>query len=335
MCKEFGLAKAFFCGQNCFKASWPTHKIKHNPLDPNYNYTGKLRPGIVTPLRYVPPEILRPDYAATGTPFEEEADSGHIPIYTNEEMDMIRASCRLGRRTLDLAHSLVAPGVTTEEIDRRVHEFIIDNNAYPSPLNYYKFPKSVCTSPNEVICHGIPDMRPLKSGDVLNIDVTVYLNGYHGDLNETYLVGDVDDDARRLVEGSYQCTHRAIAAVKPGIEYKKFGHIIQKTAEEFGLTVNRNYCGHGVGRMFHCAPNVPHYANNGAKGKVRAGHVFTIEPMVNLGQQGDDTWPDDWTAVTVDGKWSAAFEHSMVATATGVEVMTARFEDSPPLEISV
>lgn len=181
----------------------------------------------------------------------------------------------------------------------------MSNGAYPSPLNYYNFPKSVCTSPNEVICHGIPDMRPLKNGDILNIDVTVYLNGYHGDLNETYLVGDVDDESRRLVEGAYYCLDAAINAVRPGLEYKRLGQIITKTADEYGFSVNRSYCGHGVGRMFHCAPSVPHYKNNNAKGKVRAGHVFTIEPMINIGQQADETWPDDWTAVTVDGKRSA------------------------------
>jgi methionyl aminopeptidase len=218
---------------------------------------------------------------------------------------MIRASCLLARQTIDLAHSMAKPGVTTDEIDVAVHDFIIANGAYPSPFNYYKFPKSVCTSVNEVICHGIPDSRPLKNGDILNCDVTVYLNGYHGDLNETYLIGTVDAETRRLVETAYACIMAAIDTVKPGLEYKKLGNTITKVAESAGFTVNRTYCGHGVGRMFHCAPTVPHYAKNNAPGKMRPGHVFTIEPMINAGHQQDQTWPDNWTAVSIDGKRSA------------------------------
>ncbi len=206
----------------------------------------------------------------------------------------------------------------------QIHEAIIARGAYPSPLNYHCFPKSICTSLNEVICHGIPDFRPLQDGDIVNLDVSVYYNGYHSDLNETFLVGPVDDDGRRLVETSFRCLAAAIEMVKPGTLYRDFGTAISKVAKAAGCSVVNTYCGHGIGTLFHTAPNVPHYAKNKAKGILQPGHIFTIEPMINLGNYRDVLWPDGWTAVTSDGKRSAQFEHTILVTETGCELLTAR-----------
>ena len=204
--------------------------------------------------------------------------------------------------------------------------------AYPSPLNYNHFPKSLCTSVNEVICHGIPDQRVLQDGDILNLDISLFHEGYHGDLNETYYVGDKarsNPDNVRLIETTRECLEKAIAHVKPGIPIKDFGDIIEKHAKTRNLSVIKTYCGHGINTLFHGAPNVPHYGKNKAVGKCRPGMAFTIEPMISLGSYKDKTWPDDWTAVTVDGTRSAQFEHTLLVTEEGVEVLTARLPNSP------
>jgi len=241
-----------------------------------------------------------------------------------EELEDMRVACRLGREVLDEAAAVVGPGVTTDEIDRVVHEASVDRECYPSPLNYYQFPKSCCTSVNEVICHGIPDMRPLQSGDICNVDVTVFHRGYHGDLNETIFVGEVSEKAKDLVVNTWECLEKAIETVKPGMKYRDVGNVIQKHATTGSYSVVRSYCGHGIHKLFHCAPNVPHYAKNKAVGVMKPGHVFTIEPMISEGVWGDQTWPDNWTSVTQDGKLSAQFEQTMVVTDTGVDVLTAR-----------
>ncbi len=203
--------------------------------------------------------------------------------------------------------------------------------SYPSPLNYCHFPKSVCTSVNEVICHGIPDHRPLKDGDILNIDVTLYHGGFHGDLNETYYVGTAaqDPDNIRVIEASRNCLDESIKMVKPGALFRDYGNTIEKIAKSYNCQVVKTYCGHGVNQLFHTTPNVPHYAKNKAIGEAKPGMCFTIEPMITLGSYKDKTWPDDWTSVTVDGKKTAQFEHTLLVTETGVEVLTARLENSP------
>ena len=188
--------------------------------------------------------------------------------------------------------------------------------------------KSVCTSVNEVICHGIPDYREIKDGDIVNIDVTTFNGKYHGDLNETFLVGNVDDDGKKLVKTAFECLQKALKMVKPGILYRDLGALIHKTATASGCSVNRTYCGHGIGSLFHTAPNIPHYNKNKAKGIMKPGHVFTVEPMINLGVQADKTWHDNWTAVTSDGKRSAQFEHTVLVTQSGCEILTAR-KDEP------
>jgi len=247
------------------------------------------------------------------------------------EIECIRVACRLGREILDIAGKMARPGVTTEAIDKVVHEETIKRNAYPSPLNYKFFPKSCCTSVNEVICHGIPDYRPLEEGDIVNIDVSVYYKGVHGDLNETFLVGKVDEESKRLVKTTYESLMNAVAEVRNGTLVRDIGNVIAKTVQPQGFQIVKSYCGHGVGKLFHCPPTVPHYSKNKAVGVLRPGMIFTIEPMINAGTWRDETWPDKWTSVTTDGKRSAQFEHTLLVTETGCEILTARTASSVPL----
>lgn len=284
-------------------------------------------------MRAVPEHIERPDYAEKGIPISEQQvrSEREIPFYSDEELLKIRYSSLLVRQCLDMVNNMIRPGLTTEEIDIAVHEFCIERNAYPSPLNYYNFPKSVCTSVNEVICHGIPDSRPLENGDICNVDVSIYYEGFHGDANETYLVGEVSEASKQLVRTTYEGFMEAIESCRPNLKYREIGNVISRYVEGRGYSVVKSYTGHGVGRMFHCAPSVPHYANNKVPGVMRPGHVFTIEPMINMGAWKDQLWQDKWTSVTQDGQRSAQFEHTLLLTETGVEVLTGRLPESPPL----
>ena len=229
---------------------------------------------------------------------------------------------------LDEAGKAIAPGVTGDKIDEVVHNACMERECYPSPLNYYGFPKSCCVSVNEVVCHGIPDFRPFEEGDIVNVDVTVYHRGLHADLNETFFVGKVDDKGRELVDCAYQALYKAIRACKPGMRYRDIGGIIEEYCDARGFAVVRTYTGHGIGTLFHCVPNVPHYDGNRAVGVMQPGHVFTIEPMINEHGHDDVLWPDDWTAVTVDGGRSAQFEETLLVTETGVEILTQRTHGS-------
>jgi methionyl aminopeptidase len=249
--------------------------------------------------------------------------------YSPEQINVLRETCVVARGALDAVVRAARVGVTTEELDKICHAYITAHGGYPSPLNYYNFPKSCCTSVNEVICHGIPDARPLQDGDVLNVDVTAYLRGYHGDLNETVCVGNCDEKSKKLLMTAYKCLFRAIEGVKPGARYRDIGEEVTRVAHRRDASVVKSYCGHGIGTLFHCAPNVPHYARNKAAGAMRAGMTFTIEPMVNEGSRGVKTWPDGWTAVTADGRRSAQYEHTLLVTEGGVDVLTARNEKSP------
>lgn len=318
----WGLGKTGHTNQGALYDPWP-----------EFVFTGKLRPWPVTPKRAVPDNIARPDYAedAKGTPFSElEArGSSYIKQLSDEDQEGLRVACKLGREVLDVAAAAVEVGVTTEEIDRLVHEATIDRDCYPSPLNYYQFPKSCCTSVNEVICHGIPDKRPLQDGDIVNADITVYHNGFHGDVNETFFVGKPDEASKKLVKVTWECLDYAIKTVKPGVRYREIGNAIQKHAQHNGFSVVRSYCGHGIHRLFHTAPSVPHYAKNKAVGVMKPGHTFTIEPMISEGTWRDVIWPDNWTAVTQDGRRSAQFEHTLLVTDTGVDVLTKRESGIP------
>ncbi|CAE6420649.1 unnamed protein product [Rhizoctonia solani] len=296
----------------------------YNPF-PNFNFTGPLRPVYpLSPRRIVPPDIPRPDYAEDGIPRSEVKALGSPPkILTVEQQESMRIVCRLAREVLDIAASAIRPGITTDDLDAIVHEETIKRDAYPSPLNYRNFPKSLCTSVNEVICHGIPDQRKLEEGDIINLDVSVYYKGYHADLNETYPVGKVSEESQKLMQTARQCLDAAIAICKPGTLFRDLGKVIEPTAKAQGCSVVRSYTGHGINDLFHPAPTILHYAKNKSVGTMRPGMCFTIEPMINLGTWEDDHWPDNWTCVTVDGKRSAQFEETLLITETGVEVLTA------------
>ncbi|URE39442.1 Heat shock protein [Musa troglodytarum] len=285
----------------------------------------------ISKRRLVPDGIEKPDWAIDGIPRTElNSDLQYIvEIKTPEQIERMRETCRIAREVLDAAARIIQPGITTDEIDEVVHQATIAAGGYPSPLNYNFFPKSCCTSVNEVICHGIPDARKLKDGDIVNVDVTVYYKGVHGDLNETFFVGEVDEASQQLVRCTYECLEKAISIVKPGVRFREVGEVISRHAQMSGFSVVKSFCGHGIGELLHCAPNIHHYGRNKAVGIMKAGQTFTIEPMINAGVWRDRLWPDGWTAVTADGKRSAQFEHTLLVTETGVEVLTARLPSSP------
>jgi len=245
-----------------------------------------------------------------------------IRVHGPEDFESMRRAGRLGAETLDYIIPFVVPGVTTGELDRLCHEFIIEHDAIPAPLNYRGFPKSICTSVNHVVCHGIPGDKRLRDGDIVNIDVTVILDGWHGDTSRMFTIGDVSRKARRLIDVTYDAMMRGIAVVKPGATVGDIGHAIQIYAEAERYSVVRDFCGHGLGRVFHDAPNVVHYGRPGEGPMLREGMFFTVEPMINLGRYEVKILSDGWTAVTKDRSLSAQFEHSIGVTAAGYEIFT-------------
>jgi len=260
--------------------------------------------------------------------------AGDVEIMDPRMLERMRASCTLAAECLVMVGAHVRPGITTDEIDRLVHQWIVSRDAYPSPLNYRPsgagrpYPKSVCTSVNEVVCHGIPGKRVLKSGDIVNVDVTTYFRGYHGDTSATFYVGDPDTEAKHLVETCRLSLEAGIAQVKHDARIFDIGAAIQELAEKRGCSVVRDYVGHGVGREFHMAPQIPHYrpepGTNLRNMRLKAGMVFTIEPMINVGDYATEVLEDDWTVVTLDRKLSAQFEHTVLVTRSGCEVLTSR-----------
>jgi methionyl aminopeptidase len=275
-----------------------------------------VRAGRLSPDRAVPANIPRPPYAPDAPAF--------LPAIPPDELaDRMRAAGRAGREILLELSDAVEVGMTTDELDRICHDACIARGGYPSPLHYKGFPKSLCTSVNEVICHGIPDDRRLLDGDIVNCDVTIYLNGVHGDCNATFFVGDVDDEGRRLVQVTKEALWKGIDQVRPGARLYEVGRAIQTHAEAAGFGVVRSFVGHGVGEEFHTAPAVLHYFDPSNDLVLTPGLTFTIEPMINEGSwELGRIWPDGWTAPTRDGSRSAQFEHSLLVTATGVEVLT-------------
>ncbi|MEM7170288.1 MAG: type I methionyl aminopeptidase [Pseudomonadota bacterium] len=249
-------------------------------------------------------------------------EGGYL-VHGDEGFEGMRQAGRLAAETLDMITPAVKPGVTTLELDRICHEFILANNAIPAPLNYRGFPKSICTSVNHVVCHGIPSAdKRLNDGDILNIDVTVILEGWHGDTSRMFYVGKPSVKARRLVETTYEALMRGIEAVKPGAHLGDIGEAIQSFAESRRFSVVRDFCGHGLGQIFHDAPSVLHYGRAGTGPVLRAGMFFTIEPMINAGKYDVKILQDGWTAVTRDTQLSAQFEHSIAVTDTGYEIFT-------------
>ena len=349
-CISYNMKDTFFCDQECFKSYWKIHNLLHKRhkeikdfIPPKFNYTGNMRPHYVSPQFNFPKNIPPPDYYLTGIPLSEKAAYANPNFYINtpEQIKIMREACRLGREVLDLAGHAVRVGITTDEIDLIVQQACIDRNVYPSPLNYRDYPKSCCTSVNEIICillekilnlflgHGIPDARPLQDGDIINIDVSIFYKGMHSDLNEMYCVGNVSNEGKRLLKVAHDCLFAAIEQVKPKALIRDFGGYIQDHVSKFGYDVVRNYCGHGVGTNFHCPPNIPHYKKNKTIGFCKPGMTFSIEPMINIGTWRDVTWPDDWTSATEDGKLSAQYEHTLLVTEDGVDILTKRNENSP------
>ncbi len=296
----------------CWCGSGRKYKRCHR-ADHNRVLAGKL-----SPRREVPPHIRRPDYAEHGRPQRVDEPMVKSP----EVIARLRKAGQVAAEVLRTTAASLEPGITTDALDSLCHEATIGLGAYPSPLNYHGFPKSICTSVNEVICHGIPDSRPLREGDIVNLDVTVYLDGVHGDTSATFAVGKADDQSRRLVRVTEECLELGIAAVVPGRPISDIGRAIERHADGSGYSVIRSYCGHGIGEVFHSRPQVPHYYDPRASTVMEPNMTFTIEPMIAVGTWRHTTWEDGWTAVTADGLPTAQFEHTILVTPTGGEVLT-------------
>ena len=279
-----------------------------------------LTPGNPTPIRTVPAHIERPEYVWKD---EVQENVGEPWIQSAEVIEKMRDTARIAAEALREAGAAVAPGITTDELDRIAHEYMLDHGAYPSTLGYRQYPKSTCISLNEIICHGIPDSTVVEEGDIVNIDVTAFKNGVHGDTNATFIAGEASEEHALLVERTEQAMWRGIKAVKPGREINVIGRVIESYAKRFGYNVVRDFTGHGVGPTFHNGLVILHHDNQRDHTILEPGMTLTIEPMINLGTLEYDIWDDNWTVQTTDRKWTAQFEHTLVVTDDGCEVLTA------------
>jgi methionyl aminopeptidase len=277
-----------------------------------------LKPGVQSPYRSVPGSIPRPEYVGKPAPVRNVEPW----VQTEETVEAMRVAGRIAAQALAEGGKAVKPGATTDDIDAVVHEFLLDHHAYPSTLGYRGFPKSCCTSLNEVICHGIPDTTRIEDGDIVNIDVTAFINGVHGDTNATFLAGEVDEEVQLLVERTREATMRAIKAVRPGRALNVIGRVIEAYAKRFDYGVVRDFTGHGIGRSFHSGLVILHYEEPKVDTVIEKGMTFTIEPMITLGGIDYDIWPDGWTVTTKDKSWTAQFEHTLVVTDEGAEILT-------------
>jgi methionyl aminopeptidase len=277
-----------------------------------------LVPGRLSPRRSVPASIARPEYVDRPAPAPFEGSD----VQSAETIEAMQIAGRIAADALVEIGRNVRPGVSTDELDRIGHEFLIDHGAYPSTLGYRGYPKSLCSSLNEVICHGIPDSTELVDGDICNIDITAFIGGVHGDTNATFLAGDVREEARLLVERTHEATMRAIRAVRPGRPLSVVGRVIESYAKRFEYGVVRDFTGHGISTSFHSGLIVPHYDDPRIDVELREGMTFTIEPMLTLGTYQHEMWDDGWTAVTRDRRWTAQFEHTIVVTSDGAEILT-------------
>lgn len=277
-----------------------------------------LVPGRQSPSRNVPAEIARPEYVGKPGP----SPFGGSDVQTEETIALMRIAGRIAANALVEVGKAVRPGVTTDYLDSIGHEFLCDHGAYPSTLGYRGYPKSLCSSLNEVICHGIPDSTVLHEGDICNIDITAYIGGVHGDTNATFLCGEVSEDIRLLVERTHEATMRAIAAVKPGRTVNIIGRVIESYAKRFGYGVVRDFTGHGISTSFHSGLIIPHFDDPHSTQVLEPGMTFTIEPMLTLGTTAFDMWKDGWTATTKDKSWTAQFEHTLVVRDDGAEILT-------------
>jgi methionyl aminopeptidase len=275
-------------------------------------------PGVVSPQLAVPAEIARPEYVGRKAPTPYTGPE----VKSEQTIAAMRVAARIAAQALAEVGRHIEPGVTTDELDRVGHTFLVDHGAYPSTLGYKGFPKSLCTSLNEVICHGIPDSTVVQDGDIVNIDITAYVGGVHGDTNATFLAGAVDEESRLLVERTREATMRGIKAVTPGRALNVIGRVIESYAKRFGYGVVRDFTGHGIGTSFHSGLVVPHYDDPGSTTVMAPGMTFTIEPMLTLGTYEYEIWDDAWTVVTADRRRSAQFEHTVLVTDDGYEILT-------------
>ena len=286
------------------------------PRDP---LTQNLIPGQVSPMLSVPAGIVRPEYVGKVSPAKFLGSD----VKTPDQIAKIRAAGKIAAQAIALVGENAKPGVTTDELDRLAHDFLIKHNAYPSTLGYRGFPKSSCTSLNEVICHGIPDDTVLQEGDILNVDITAYLDGFHGDSNRTFKIGAVSSEVSDLVDRTHEAMMRGINAALPGRQVNIIGRAIESYAKRFGYGVVRDFTGHGVGEAFHSGLIIPHYDSAPLyDDEIKVGMVFTIEPMLTLGTHEWDMWPDGWTVTTKDKSWTAQFEHTIAITEDGPEILT-------------
>lgn len=277
-----------------------------------------LTPGRISATRSVPSPIPRPEYVGKPGP----SPFGGTDVQTEETIERMRIAGRIAANALATVGAAVAPGVTTDMLDKIGHEYLCDHGAYPSTLGYRGYPKSLCSSLNEVICHGIPDSTVLEDGDICNIDITAFIGGVHGDTNATFLCGNVAQEAQLLVERTHEATMRAIAAVKPGRTVNVIGRVIESFAKRFNYGVVRDFTGHGISTSFHSGLIIPHFDDPNATQELLPGMTFTIEPMLTLGTIAFDMWEDGWTATTKDKLWTAQFEHTLVVTDDGAEILT-------------
>jgi len=277
-----------------------------------------LTAGKLSPKREVPSHIIRPPYVGGRSPDRYKGSE----IQSSEVIAAMRIAGQLAADAVELAGKNAKPGTSTDDLDLLVHEFLCDHGAYPSTLGYRGYPKSCCTSLNEVICHGIPDSTLINDGDILNVDVTAYIHGVHGDTSAMFLIGNVDEESRLLVERTKEMLDRAIAVVAPGRQINVIGRVIEAYAKRFGYGVVEDFTGHGVHTVFHSGLIIPHYDDPGATTIIQAGMTFTIEPMITLGTIDYDVWSDGWTITTKDKLRTAQFEHTIAVTETGAEILT-------------
>ena len=286
---------------------------------PRDSQTGFLTPGVISKPLSVPSSIPRPEYV--GKPSPAEWTGSHIK--SDDQIEKIRAAGKIAAAAIALVGANAKPGVTTDELDKLAHEYIVSQGAYPSTLGYRGFPKSCCTSINEVICHGIPDDTVLQDGDIMNVDITAFKDGFHGDSNATFLIGNVSKDVADLVERTKEALDRAIAVVMPGRPINVIGRTIESYAKRFNYGVVRDFTGHGIGEAFHSGLVIPHFdAAPNYSNTMEVGMVFTIEPMLTLGTHEWDIWSDNWTVTTKDKSITAQFEHTLVVTESGARVLT-------------
>jgi len=286
---------------------------------PRDSQTGFLTPGVISKPLSVPSAIARPEYV--GKPSPAEFTGSHIK--SADQVEKIRAAGKIAAEAIALVGANAKPGVTTDELDKLAHDYIVSQGAYPSTLGYRGFPKSCCTSINEVICHGIPDDTVLQDGDIMNVDITAFKDGFHGDSNATFLIGDVSQEVADLVERTKEALDRAIAVVMPGRPINVIGRTIESYAKRFNYGVVRDFTGHGIGEAFHSGLVIPHFdAAPNYSNTMEVGMVFTIEPMLTLGTHEWDIWSDNWTVTTKDKSITAQFEHTLVVTESGAEILT-------------